>query len=37
MKINGVEFPEEAIAAVCRRYEVARLSLFGSILRAASP
>lgn len=33
MILNGVTIPEDAIADVCRRYRVARLSLFGSILR----
>lgn len=37
MLINGVNFPEEAIAAFCRRHAVTRLSLFGSILREATP
>lgn len=37
MIINGVNFPEEAIAAFCERHGVARLSLFGSILREPSP
>lgn len=30
-----IEFPREAVAALCRRYGVARLSLFGSILTPA--
>src|SRR5690242_8300559 len=33
MQLNGVEFPSEQIAAFCRRSGVARLALFGSILR----
>lgn len=33
MVINGVNFPEQAIAEFCRRNGIARLSLFGSILR----
>src|SRR6185503_5550152 len=33
----GVNFPEDRIADFCRRHGVARLSLFGSILRPASP
>ncbi|MGQ0626615.1 MAG: nucleotidyltransferase family protein [Phycisphaerales bacterium] len=37
MLINGVNFPEDQIAAFCRRHAVARLSLFGSILREATP
>jgi len=32
--ISGVTFPMDRIAEICRRYGVARLSLFGSILRA---
>jgi len=37
MVINSVNFPEDKIADFCGRYGVARLSLFGSILRPASP
>jgi predicted nucleotidyltransferase len=37
MVINGVNFPEERIAEFCRRHGVARLSLFGSILREPTP
>ncbi len=37
MLINGVNFPESAIAAFCERNAITRLSLFGSILRAPSP
>ncbi len=33
MVINGVNFPEDVIAEFCRRNGIARLSLFGSILR----
>lgn len=33
MVINGVEFAEGALAEFCRRHGVARLSVFGSILR----
>ncbi len=33
MVINAVNFPVAAIAEICRRYGVQRLSLFGSILR----
>ena len=33
MVINGVQFPDDRIAEFCRRHGVARLSLFGSILR----
>jgi len=37
MLINGVNFPENTIADFCRRHGIARLSLFGSILRPPSP
>lgn len=37
MLINGVEFPMDQIASFCRRHGVARLSLFGSILRDPTP
>lgn len=37
MVINGVNFPEDQIAEFCRRHSVARLSLFGSILREPTP
>lgn len=33
MVVNGVNFPEAAIAEICHRYGATRLSLFGSILR----
>lgn len=33
MHINGVHFPKDQIAEFCRRHGVAKLSLFGSILR----
>jgi len=33
MLINGVNFPIDRIADLCRRYGAGRLSLFGSILR----
>lgn len=33
MLINGVNFPQDRLADICRRYGAARLSLFGSILR----
>jgi predicted nucleotidyltransferase len=36
MVINGVNFPEAAIGDFCRRFGVAKLSLFGSILREPS-
>lgn len=36
MVINGVNFPEDQIADFCRRHNVAKLSLFGSILREPS-
>ncbi len=34
MNVQGVEFPEAEIAAICRASGVVRLSLFGSILTA---
>ncbi len=37
MVVNGINFPEREIAAFCHRYGVARLSLFGSILREPTP
>lgn len=37
MRINGINFPEQAIEAFCRRHGIARLSLFGSILREPTP
>lgn len=37
MVINGITFPEDMVAAICRRHGAARLSLFGSILRPPSP
>lgn len=37
MNINGVQFPMDLIADFCRRHAVARLSLFGSILRSPTP
>ncbi len=33
MTHHGIDFPEEGIAEFCRRSRIARLSLFGSILR----
>ena len=33
MVIQGVSFPADALAEICRRYGAAHLSLFGSILR----
>ena len=32
MQLHGINFDDEAIAAVCRRFGAARLSVFGSIL-----
>jgi predicted nucleotidyltransferase len=32
MQVNGIEIPAQAIAELCRRSQVRRLSLFGSIL-----
>lgn len=36
MILQGVHFPDEAIAQLCRRFRVARLALFGSILGDSS-
>lgn len=36
MVLNGVTFPDDKIADFCRRHDVQRLSLFGSILRRSS-
>ena len=36
MVINGVTFPMDLIGAFCERHGVARLALFGSILREPS-
>lgn len=33
MRRHGIEFPDQQIAAFCRKHGVARLALFGSILR----
>jgi uncharacterized protein len=32
MTIHGINFPTEVLAAICHRYGVQRLSVFGSIL-----
>jgi predicted nucleotidyltransferase len=37
MIVNGINFPEDKIAEFCGRHGVARLSLFGSILRPPTP
>lgn len=37
MILNGVNFPDDQIAEFCRRHCVAKLSLFGSILREPTP
>lgn len=37
MLVNGINFPVDRIADFCRRHAVARLSLFGSILRDPTP
>ena len=34
MRNNGVEFPTAAIEALCRKWSVVELALFGSVLRA---
>lgn len=36
MVLHGINFAENAIAAFCKAHNVARLSLFGSILRSQS-
>ncbi|MCC6680156.1 MAG: nucleotidyltransferase family protein [Phycisphaeraceae bacterium] len=33
MNVNGIHFPEDQIAHFCRRHDVRKLSIFGSILR----
>jgi hypothetical protein len=33
MKLNGIEVPDGRIAEYCREWQVAELSLFGSVLR----
>jgi len=33
MKLNGVEIPDERLAAFCRKNQIRELSLFGSALR----
>lgn len=33
MDHHGIEMPRQAIAEFCRRHQIRRLSLFGSILR----
>ncbi len=33
MTLNGVHFPMDQIAQVCRKHHAVKLSLFGSILR----
>ena len=33
MQFHGIEFPQQEIAAFCRRHRIRRLALFGSILR----
>lgn len=33
MTLHGIDIPEDRIADFCRRHDVVRLSLFGSILR----
>jgi predicted nucleotidyltransferase len=33
MSYHGINFPREPIASFCRRHQICRLSLFGSILR----
>lgn len=33
MSVNGIEFRKDELAEFCRRHHVARLALFGSVLR----
>jgi hypothetical protein len=33
MSYHGVDIPQQAIAEFCRRHQIRRLALFGSILR----
>jgi hypothetical protein len=33
MVVHGIHVPEHDIAELCRRYDIRRLALFGSILR----
>jgi predicted nucleotidyltransferase len=33
MVVNGVKFPMDVVAHICRQYGAQRLSLFGSIMR----
>ncbi|MBI1816051.1 MAG: nucleotidyltransferase family protein [Deltaproteobacteria bacterium] len=33
MKLHGIEIPGETLAAFCRRNDIRRLAVFGSILR----
>lgn len=33
MTINGIQIPEDRLAAFCRKWKIAELSLFGSVLR----
>lgn len=33
MTYHGIDIPSEALAALCRRHHIRRLSLYGSILR----
>jgi len=33
MKINGLNIPEEKLSALCQKYLVKELSIFGSVLR----
>ncbi len=33
MQLHALSIPDEPVAALCRRYGVHRLSLFGSVLR----
>jgi hypothetical protein len=33
MRLNGIDIPQDQIAAFCRRHQIARLSVYGSVLR----
>ncbi len=33
MNLHGIQFPDEQLAEFCRKSRIARLSVFGSILR----
>ena len=35
MTLNGIQFDDRALAALCRQHGIARMSLFGSVLGSA--